>query len=107
MEAIASTGTETNPGMDVNDLYLALRITCPNAPNRTQFYQWLRLTWCNPEAKRGGRKARTVYGQHHLNRLQCFAKLRDDFNSLKMAQTALLAEMKQNPEQYLEETNNV
>jgi hypothetical protein len=100
MEAIAPTVTEVNPQMSVDDLYLALKLTCPNSPSRSQFYEWLRLTWCSTSQPRGGKKIRQSYGQHHLNRLICFAKLRDTYDSLSLAQSALEAEITNNPTPY-------
>jgi hypothetical protein len=100
MEAIAPTVTEVNPQMTIDDLYLALKLTCPNAPSRSQFYEWLRLTWCNKPTPRGGKKLPKRYEQYHLNRLMCFAKLRDAYGSLKLAQSALEAEMTNNPTPY-------
>jgi hypothetical protein len=107
MEAIAPTVIEINPQMSVDDLYLALKLTCPNAPSRSQFYEWLKLTWCNDASRRGGKRSRQVYEQHHLNRLTSFARLRDTFASLAMAQKSLFEEMKRNPELYFEEQTDV
>jgi hypothetical protein len=100
MEVMTVTVTEVNPEMTIDDLYLALKLSCPNAPSRTQFYVWLQLTWCNEPMPRGGKKLPKRYAQYHLNRLMCFAKLRDVYGSLTLAQSALEAEMTNNPAQY-------
>jgi hypothetical protein len=100
------TVQEVNPQMTVEDLYFALKLSCPNAPSRSQFYEWLKLTGCNEPAKRGGKKTRKFYAQHHLNRLTSFARLRDAFDSLTLSQEALLQDMKRNPALYFEESIN-
>lgn len=92
--------TTVNPQMTVDDLYCALKLSCPNAPSRSQFYEWLVLTGCNQPTPRGGRKSKRFYEQHHLNRLTCFAKLRDDLGSLVLAQQVLATEMLRNPTHY-------
>lgn len=102
MEVLTTT-QEVNPQMTVDDLYWAFKLSCPNAPSRSQFYEWLKWTWCNDPSSKGGRKNRKFYGQHHLNRLVSFARLKDTFASLQLAQKSLLEELKRNPSFYFEE----
>lgn len=83
------------------ELWLELKSHCPVAPSRSQFYEWLRHTWCNSPQPRGGIKNERKYERQHLNRLIRFAELKREYGTLKAAQEALLAEMEQKPEHYL------
>lgn len=85
----------------IQELWAELKNVCPNAPSRTQFYQWLKATWCIDPQPRGGIKQAALFTEKHLNRLIRFAQFKQVQGTLKAAQEALLEEMKQNPEHYL------
>lgn len=95
---------ETNPGMTLAELWIELKIACQSAPSRSQFYEWMKACWITEPQTRGGMKRSQRFSQVHLNRLVRFAHLKQATGTLKAAQQALLAEMKQNPQQYFEET---
>jgi hypothetical protein len=79
---------------------LALKIASENAPGRSQFYEWPKLTYCNRELPRGGWKQPKSYEQYHLNRLVQFAKFKDTFGSFQLAHDALMQEIERDPDRY-------
>jgi len=92
--------TELNPGLSPAELWIELKISCPVAPSRTQFYEWLKLAFIVSPQPRGGLKQQQIYAQEDLNRLTKFYELRTQLGTLKAAQQALLTEIENNPTLY-------
>jgi hypothetical protein len=84
----------------IQELWAELKNVCPNAPSRSQFYEWLKASWCIKPQPRGGIKQPALFTEADLNRLIRFAQLKQLTGSLKASQEALLTEIQNNPELY-------
>lgn len=84
----------------IQELWAELKNVCPNAPSRSQFYEWLKASWCIKPQPKGGIKKPALFTEVDLNRLIRFAQLKQLTGSLKASQEALLTEIQNNPELY-------
>jgi hypothetical protein len=91
----------------IQELWAELKNVCPNTPRRSQFYEWLKHTGCIDSQPRGGIKQAALFSEKHLNRLICFAQMKQSRGTLKAAQVGLLEEIKRNPSHYFEEQTHV
>jgi hypothetical protein len=103
---VLTTEIEVNPEMTFLDLWVEAKILCPKLPVKSQFYEWLKIAWIHDPQPRGGCKIASKYTQRHLNRIAKLYEFKQQFGSLKAAQSMLFEEMKQNPELYFEEEIN-
>lgn len=100
MEVLTPDRIISPKGFSLPELWFELKTQCPDAPSRSQFYQWLRLAWIVEPQTRGGVKQRQVFTQEGLNRLTKFYELKVQLGSLEAAQQGLLDEIKNNPTFY-------
>jgi hypothetical protein len=97
MEVLTPERIAQPKSFSLPELWFELKTQCPNAPSRSQFYQWLRLAWIVEPQPNGGRKHPQTFTQEDLNRLTRFYELKTELGCLKAAQHELLAEIENNP----------
>jgi len=100
MEVLIPERITQPKNFSLSELWFELKRQCPIAPSRTQFYEWLKLTFIVSPQPRGGIKQQQIYVQEDLNRLTKFYELRTQLGTLKAAQQALLTEIENNPTLY-------
>jgi hypothetical protein len=100
MEVLIPERIAPSKSFSLPELWFELKAQCPQAPSRSQFYEWLRLAFIVAPQPRGGRKTPQTFTEGDLNRLTKFYELRTQLGCLKAAHEALKAEINTNPTFY-------